>query len=230
MKRILIAGALALAAGTQAFAADLPPPVAPPPRAPAAYVPVGPAYNWSGFYIGVNGGYGFGSSDWTGGAVSSGDFDTSGWVVGGTAGANYQMGQFVFGVETDLDYSSMRGTGPSGFCFNCQTSTGWLGTTRGRVGFALDRLLFYATGGAAYGNIDASANGITNTSTEFGWTVGAGIEGAFADNWTAKLEYLYVDLGNGSCTTACGSPPFPTQSVSLKDNLLRLGVNYKFAY
>jgi outer membrane immunogenic protein len=230
MKRLLMAGALALAAGSAAFAADLPPPVA-PPRAPATYVPaVAPAYNWSGFYLGINGGYGFGNSDWTGGVASSGNFNTSGFVVGGTAGANYQMGQFVLGAETDLDFSTIKGTGPATFCANCQTTNNWLGTARARVGFALDRVLFYGTGGAAYGNIDASANGVLNSSTQIGWTAGAGIEGAFADNWTAKIEYLYADLGHGSCTTACGSPPFATQSVSLKENLVRLGVNYKFGY
>jgi outer membrane immunogenic protein len=232
MKRVMIAGALALAAGSQAFAADLPPPIAPPPRAPATYVPaMAPAYNWSGFYLGINGGYGVGSSDWTGGVVSSGNFDTSGFLIGGTAGANYQIGQFVFGAETDLDFSTIKGNGPAGFCINCETTNNWLGTARGRAGFALDRVLFYATGGAAYGNIDASANGTLNKSTEVGWTAGAGVEGAFADNWTAKLEYLYADLGHGSCTTACGTAlGFATQSVSLKENLIRLGVNYKFGY
>jgi outer membrane immunogenic protein len=228
MKRIWIGGALALAAASQAFAADLPPPYRAPPM---AYVPApSPAYNWSGFYLGVNGGFDFGRSDWTGGAASSGGFDTSGFVVGGTLGANYQINQFVLGVETDLDYAGIKGNGPAAFCVNCQTASTWLGTARGRIGYAWNRVLFYGTGGAAYGNIDATAFGATNSSTEVGWTAGAGIEGAIADNWTAKIEYLYADLGHGSCTTACGSPPFATQSVGLKDNLVRVGVNYKFGF
>jgi len=75
------------------------------------------------------------------------------------------------------------------------------------VGYAFDRILLYVTGGGAYGNIEAIANGVSNNNTEFGWTAGAGIEAALAYNLTVKVEYLYVDLGNGSCTTACGSPP-----------------------
>ncbi len=112
----------------------------------------------------------------------------------------------------------------------CETSSTWLGTARGRIGYAWNRVLFYGTAGAAYGNIDSTAFATTNSSTEVGWTAGAGIEGAIADNWTAKVEYLYADLGHGSCTTACGSPPFATQSVSLKDNLVRVGINYIFGY
>jgi outer membrane immunogenic protein len=228
MKRICIAGALALTAATQAFAADLPPPYRAPPM---AYIPApSPAYNWSGFYLGINGGFDFGRSDWTAGAASSGSFDTSGFVVGGTLGANYQINQFVLGVETDLDYADIKGNGPAAFCVNCQTSSTWLGTARGRIGYAWNRVLFYGTVGAAYGNIDSTAFATTNSSTEVGWTAGAGIEGAIADNWTAKVEYLYADLGHGSCTTACGSPPFATQSVSLKDNLVRVGINYKFGF
>jgi len=228
MKRVLIAGALALAAGSQAFAADLPPPLAPPPRAPATYVPaMAPAYNWSGFYLGINGGYGFGNSSWTGAGLSTGTFNTSGFLVGGTAGANYQIGQFVIGAETDIDWTDVKSSNGPVICGLCVTSNTWLGTARARAGFALDRVLFYGTGGAAYGNIDASANGVLTSTTKVGWTAGAGIEGAFADNWTAKIEYLYADLGSASCGATCGGAPV---NVTLKENLIRLGVNYKFGY
>ena len=223
MKRISIAVMVLVVAVGRTLAADLSPPL----QTPAAYIPaVAPVYNWGGIYFGLNGGYAFGTSDWTGGAVPSGDFNTSGFVVGGTAGANLQMDQFVFGVETDLDYAPISGNGPSTFCVNCQTSSTWLGTTRARAGFAADRVLFYGTAGAAYGNVRASASGITNSSTEIGWTAGAGVEAAFTDNWTARIEYLFVDLSNGSCTSACGSPP--TQSVSFNENLIRAGVDFKF--
>jgi outer membrane immunogenic protein len=221
---------LSIIAVPPAFAADLPPPIAPPPRAPAAYVPVATEYNWSGFYVGVNGGYGFGNADWTGGAVASGRFNASGLLIGSTVGANYQIGQFVLGIETDMDYATLKGNGPAGFCANCQTTSNWLGTTRGRAGFALDRVLFYGTGGAAYARVNAAANGVIDGSTALGWAAGAGVEGALADRWTAKIEYLYADFGHGSCTSACGSLPFATQSVSLKENFIRLGVNYKFGY
>jgi len=97
MKRILLAAALALAAGGQALAADLPQPAPPPPRTPATYVPVpAPVFTWSGIYIGVNGGYGFGDSNWTAPFLgSTGNFTTDGFLIGGTIGGNYQWGQFV---------------------------------------------------------------------------------------------------------------------------------------
>jgi outer membrane immunogenic protein len=235
VKRILIAGAFALTAGGQALAADLPErewiPIAPP-----LYTPAPPRiYNWGGFYLGINGGYGFGSSDWTGAVVPSGSFSTDGFLVGGTLGANYQTGAFVLGVEADGDYSSLQGNLPTAFCpsGSCWTRNDWLGTARGRVGYAFDRLLLYATGGGAFGNVQAIANGVTNSNTEFGWAAGAGIEVAIAQNWTTKVEYLYVDLANGSCTTACGSggsPPSPSQSVSFTESLVRASINYKFSF
>lgn len=227
MKRILFTAMLSIAAAGTALAADLPQPAPPPPQAPVAYIPtVAPVYNWGGIYVGINGGWGFGKSDWTGGAAPSGSFDISGGVVGGTAGANFQTDAFVFGVETDLDYSQVAGNGPGSFCANCYTSSTWLGTTRARVGYAADRVLFYGTGGVAYGDVKATAFNVTNASTEIGWTAGAGIEAAFADNWTARIEYLFVDLSDGSCTTACGAPP--NQSVQFNENLVRAGVDFKF--
>ncbi len=224
----LIAAALAgLLLGASAWAADLPPP--PPPARAPAYVAPPPVYNWGGVYLGLNGGGAFGTSDWTGGVVDSGNFHTSGFLVGGTLGVNWQWGQLVAGLETDFDYAPTRGALPTTFCLACSTTTTWLGTTRGRVGYAVDRLLFYGTAGVAYGNVIANANGVSNASTEVGWTAGAGIEGAFAQNWTARIEYLYVDLSKGSCTTACGTGiGSPAQSVSLKENLIRGGVDYKF--
>src|SRR5579863_7178900 len=100
MKRILMAGALAFAAAGQVFAADLPRP-GPAPQAPAAYIPtVAPVYNWGGIYLGLNGGYGFGSSKWSGAGLNTQSFNTSGGVVGGTLGANFQSDAFVFGLET----------------------------------------------------------------------------------------------------------------------------------
>jgi len=248
MKRILIAGALALAAGGQALAADLPPgPM--PPRAPATYVPVAvPYYNWGGIYLGINGGYdGFGNSNWTNGplATSTGSFSTKGFLGGGTLGANFQAGAFVFGVEGDLDWDNISGTSVAGCGFgagagiSCQTQQNWLGTARGRVGYAFDRILIYATGGGAFGNIKGTINGSTpplgtSSNTEFGWTAGAGIEYALAQNWTAKVEYLFVDFANGSFgIPAMGGPaPFPatTAAISLNENIVRAGVNYKFNF
>jgi outer membrane immunogenic protein len=112
MKRMLFAGAVALFVATSALAADLP--VAPPPQAPAAYVPVvAPVYNWGGIYIGINGGYGFGSTQWqspTAGVVGTGTFNTNGGLIGGTAGFNFQSGQVVFGIEGDWDWAGISGS------------------------------------------------------------------------------------------------------------------------
>ncbi len=237
MKRIVLAAAMALTA-VPALAADLP--VAPPPpRAPATYVPVAaPVYNWSGIYVGVNGGYGFGDSNWdfssaVGFPLTTGNFDVHGPLVGGTIGANFQTGQFVFGVEADGDWTDISGS--AGVCSpaTCQTSNEWLATLRGRVGYAFDRALIYATAGGAAGNVKAtlSAGGVSlSTDTnEFGWTAGGGIEYALTNNLTAKVEYLFVDLGNGSlsCSVAtCGIPI--TVPVSFDASLVRAGLNFKF--
>ena len=128
-------------------------------------------------------------------------------MVGGTLGANFQSGAFVFGVEGDWDYSAINTGTTSSICTfsgNCQTGNNWLATARGRAGYAADRVLLYATAGGAFANVQTNFNGTTTSHTQSGWTAGAGIEWAFADNWTAKVEYLYVNLGNGSVT--CVSP------------------------
>jgi outer membrane immunogenic protein len=194
------------------------------------YVPVpAPVYNWGGIYLGINGGYGFGKSDWTGGGLATGNFDTNGFLVGGTLGFNYQINALVLGAETDLDYSGL--TGNSGVCnpagFTCQTSSDWVGTTRARVGYAADRVLFYGTGGVAYGNLAAAAAGVTTNNTKVGWTAGAGVEAAFTENWTGKLEYLYADFSSASCGATCGGAPV---NVTLTESLIRAGVNYKFNF
>jgi outer membrane immunogenic protein len=259
MKRILVAFALLLGFVGHPLAADLPPanmpppvPMPPPARAPATYVPsnVPALYNWGGLYFGINGGYGFGSgsfggSKWTFPAgttlipgctagCTTGAFGTQGGVVGSTFGANYQAGPMVFGFEADIDWSNIYGSNSStaAVCPSCKTTNDWLGTARLRVGFAADRVLLFATGGGAFGDIKpslpTSLGGGSNDSTEFGWAAGAGIEAALAENWTSKIEYLYVDLSNGSCTTACSAPP--AAAVSFSTSLVRGGINYKFGF
>lgn len=216
MKRVLFAGisltALALA-GT-ADAADLPRRAAAPKAAPV-YLP---AYNWSGFYAGIVGGWGFGRSHWSG---TTGDIDVNGGLIGGTLGYNWQNGPTVFGVETDLAWTSIDGSSASR-----RTENNWLGTTRARLGYAVDRWLPYVTAGAAYGDIKARTTGLSGDSdSNVGWTVGAGAEVALAGNWTAKGEYLYVDLGDVTCGAGnCGS----STKVDFTSHLLRAGLNYRF--
>jgi outer membrane immunogenic protein len=221
MKRLVVALAGVAALTGSAAAADL----GPAPAAPYYKAPVyAPVYNWSGFYLGVNGGGAWGTSTWT----SAGGFNTSGGLVGGTIGYNYQINQVVLGAEGDIDWADISGSTSTGaICaFGCTTKDSWLSTVRGRLGYAADRFLPYVTGGLALGDIRATLPGLGNsTATNTGWTVGGGIEFAIAGHWTAKAEYLYVDLGNFNCSVACGAA---TQNVSFNANLFRGGINYRF--
>jgi len=186
-------------------------------------VPV--AYNWTGFYLGINGGYAWGSSHWDG----FGGSDPRGGMVGGTAGYNWQaMGSpWVFGLEGDIDWTNIKGTFTNINCpVGCETKNTWLGTVRGRVGYAWDRVMPYVTGGLAVGDVQANAIGFGSVSeTKLGWAVGGGVEAALAGNWTAKLEYLHVDLGHVNCGALfCGVP----SNVGFKADEVRAGVNYRF--
>jgi outer membrane immunogenic protein len=273
--RVLIAAGLMLAGLGQAFAADFPLPSGAAPNPPGSYYPiVEPLPDWGGFYVGLNGGYAFGSSNWNdpknpgnkliGGTttpgVSTGDFNASGGLVGATFGLNMQASSFLFGVETDIDWSGIKGgTSPAnGFCnlavsasavaSTCETKNDWLGTARARMGYVTNRVLVYGTGGAAFGNVQTGltgsglarfspATGPLLNNVQLGWTVGAGIEVAFFDRWTAKLEYLYVDLGTVTCNVqaSCGIDAFgltgftpANDTIKSTANVVRFGVNYRF--
>ena len=273
---ILVASFGATSGVTSALAADLP--VRTYTKAP---VYVDPGYNWTGFYIGLNGGYSWGNASntiTTTVPVAVGSQHMDGWVFGGQAGYNWQFNRsWVFGLEGDIDATGQDGTGlfgPSttvttvvpGFAAvalptrtTTTTATGsleeklsWLATFRGRIGvLPSDRVLLYVTGGLAVGEVKTTAGATTTTttalsfgtppgptsvsalaassSTQAGWTIGAGVEGAIGGNWTAKLEYLYVDLGTVNNTFA-GTAPFApiTTSAHVTDNILRAGVNYRF--
>ena len=114
----------------------------------------------------------------------------------------------------------------------CTTQANWLATVRGRAGYAWDRLLFYGTGGAAFANVQAAAGALPFfSSTQAGWTAGVGVEYAIWPNWTAKLEYLFVDLANASCPVGnCGATGGLNTAVSLNENIVRGGINFKFGW
>lgn len=221
MKRSLAAGLgfLALIVAIPASAADL-------PRGSVPYKAPGyvAQYNWTGVYVGINGGGGWGDSDWSNFAVSN---SLSGGMIGGTAGYNWQgVGSpWVFGIEGDIGVSGFK---DSVACagLNCQTKNNWLGTVRGRVGYSWDRFLPYVTGGVAFGDVEANRTGFVGVSeTNAGWTLGLGLEGVIVGNWTAKLDYLYVDLGDVTCNAAsCGL----ATNVNFSANILRAGLNYRF--
>jgi outer membrane immunogenic protein len=199
-----------------------------PAKAPAyaPYAPV-PYFNWTGLYLGINGGGGWGNSNHTdlNFGNATGDFGISGGLIGGTLGFNYQVGPWVWGLEGDLDWARMHGSSGPFNGVNYDSYLQWLGTVRGRVGFAFDRFLPYFTGGLAVGDVKAAVTAppvtiLSGTNTQAGWTLGAGVEYAFTPSLSAKAEYLYVDLGS--------STPVPGDSVELKTHVVRGGLNWRF--
>ena len=205
--------AIVLATAGSAFAADLP--------AVAPYQAVAPAgyYDWTGFYVGLQAGYAFADSDFGG--------DLDGFVGGVHAGYNYQINNWVLGIEADVDYSAADASGTvAGVAYDVDLE--WLGSVRGRVGYAFDRVLVYATGGVAFGGIDASATaaGVTTSddNTHVGWTVGAGVEVAITNNVTARAEYRYTDLGDKNYNFGGAVANLDAQDL----HAVRVGVSYKF--
>ena len=154
-------------------------------------------FTWRGFYVGVNGGYAWGSGDST--VISDGvnratldAIDPSGFLGGGQVGYNAQFGNFVIGAEADIQGGWVDGssTGVAGVFGPVATSSdlNWLSTVRGRVGFAADRMLIYATGGVAWADMDFTAGGASGSETLTGYALGGGVEWALGNNWTARAE------------------------------------------
>ncbi len=220
MKRTLIrtgvAVAALLAAPFAAPAADFPSAF----KAPA-FEPV--FANWTGFYVGLNGGYGFGRSDWDATAI---DISPKGAVVGGTIGYNLQTGIWLWGVEGDVDWSNIKGDAACG-AGSCEAKNTWLATARARIGYAgFGGWLPYITGGAAGGDIKAADTLFASADkARIGWTAGLGFEYAMWASWSVKAEYLYVDLGSFDCGASCGAA---SDNVGFRTHLVRAGVNYRF--
>ena len=244
MKKHLIAVALVgtTAAGSgAALAADLPARVY--TKAPPMVVQ---AYNWTGFYAGVNAGIGFGRSK-TDVAFGGGLVDPRSRVggLGGLGGAqigyNWQagnmfgLGNIVFGVEADIQGTGLEDNRTSSNIVgltnvNVNQKLDWFGTARGRVGVASGPVFSYFTGGFAYGSVktNISVPGAFNdsfSSTRTGWTVGSGVEAALGGNWTGKVEYLYVDLGTQRGTDTL--VPY-TYASEVREHIFRAGLNYRF--
>jgi outer membrane immunogenic protein len=229
---------------------------------------VQPGYDWTGGYIGVNVGYSFGrsadTSSLSGLAPAPLFTDTlsshmDGVVGGGQIGYNFQMQNWLWGVETDFQGSGQKSnhvyTCPVGICtagvgpfglfpgpavpVTMSQELDWFGTLRGRVGVVVvPRVLLYATGGLAYGQVDSHSTLLgasTATNTNVGWTAGGGIEGAITQDWSVRLEYLYLDLGTVSNTfnttvAALGGATLVSGFNSrITDNIVRVGVNYRFS-
>ena len=205
-------------------------------------------YNWSGPYVGVEGGYGVGNSTQTDPGLppappppppivvitsADGAYRVAGAFIGGSAGYNWQIARWVFGIEGDYSWSGIKGslatcgTGPS---HPCGTSLDSFGTLRARVGHTFGMggdWLPYVTGGLVVGDVHAwdSLTPASGNKFRAGWTAGAGIEKALARNWTVKLEYLYINLGSAQYFNVVPGVP---ETVSFRANLIRLGFNFRF--
>jgi outer membrane immunogenic protein len=226
----LVVATSALTGAISVQAADLPYRGAPAP----VYNPV-PTFTWSGFYVGLNGGYGWsaGSSrhyDPAFGYAGSGN--NGGFVGGGQVGYNYQMGMFVLGAETDIQYAAVGNKGTIyGNTYYSGDSDGYYGTIRARAGVAFDRALIYGTGGFAYGDVggnnysDPILGYRRDDSANAGWTLGGGMEYAITDNFTARLEGSYVNLDTKD---SYQFGDYISGSRDTEFGVVRAGLNYKF--
>jgi outer membrane immunogenic protein len=206
MKKFLLSGvALAVLVATPALAADMAT-RGPVYKAPAA----APLFNWTGFYIGAHAGYGWGDTTFV---------NTDGWFGGGQLGVNYQFApNWVWGVEADVSGADIKGSNaPDAF------KTDVFGTARLRLGYAVDRVMVYGTGGLAWADSKATYLGVTDSSTNLGWALGAGIEYAFAPNWTAKIEYMHMAFGRDDYNISV-----PVSNINNKIDTVKVGVNYLF--
>ena len=253
-RRILMASVGAIALAGSAFAADLPS-RAPPP----VYVPPAPIFTWTGIYIGGQIGYAWGTSN-TNLGDNFGDYtsfstNNSGVIGGAHVGYNLQLSQFVVGLEGDVDGSSLSktvygdpliGAGTGFGVFVPTTISGNLGvqgSIRGRVGYAWDRVLLYATGGVAFGGFNGSIStpiGYDSASTtRVGWTVGGGLEYAVTNNWSIRAEYRYTQFGHSTVYANNSFGPsgvyYPLLGAigaygnrTINENRVQVGFSYKF--
>lgn len=206
MSKFAFAAVALMAAGvTTAQAADLPY----GSRAPYTVNQPLNGYSWAGPYIGGTLGYAWGD-------VSNTGAKPSGISGGITGGYNWQSGPIVFGLETDL-----QATGADDRFASYKFSNPWFGTVRGRIGYAFNNVLLYGTAGLAYGSLQVEQFGLQQSQTSVGWTAGVGAEVGIYQNWTAKIEYLYVDLSSNNYVLTNGTN-------GLDFGTVRIGVNYHF--
>src|SRR5271167_3184415 len=242
MKRFMIVGAFALLAGEQALAADLPPP-APMPRAPAVYVPAPlPLYTWTGFYIGGNAGVGWQQGNL--GDTAGNSFATSNSLKGlggGQVGVDYEFyNGVVVGAEAMFDWrfnnnntstATLNGTGivpaPQG---SITVNNQWLTTATGKLGYAWDRVMVYAKAGGAWVGSSNPSFAVTgfpsvtpsSSSSNWGWTVGAGAEYAFYSGWSARIEYDYIGLTNQTFTVPATAAVLPGDQFTFNNRNIQM--------
>jgi outer membrane immunogenic protein len=229
MKRIFLASAALIGTAMGAQAADM------ATKAPYYKAPIVSIYNWTGFYVGVNAGFGIGRDRTTHNLNNDSLYIApQGGFGGGQIGYNWQadslLGPIVYGLEADIQGAGLTDTGTTVLpATNYSQKNDWFGTVRGRVGIATGPVLSYVTGGYAYGNLkttinEGGVNAFSNNRTANGWTIGSGVEAALGGNWTGKIEYLYLNLGNK--TDAFG-PGTQFTNNEYRENLFRVGLNYR---
>jgi outer membrane immunogenic protein len=198
-------------------------------------------YDWTGFFVGANAGYGFGADDTI--KLESEDFDSvggldmHGFIGGGQLGANWQAGTWVLGAEADMQFADISDSQfheLDDVSVDTKGSIDWLSTVRLRSGVAFDRMFLYGTGGIAFGGVDykvsviddATTSDLREDYTATGWTAGAGVEWGLSDKSSAKLEFLYIDLGDKSVDDLAGSGTRLKLQPTAQS--LRLGLDYRF--
>ncbi len=194
--------------------------------APVAYAR---PFSWTGLYVGAQVGYGWGNTTAESGPLAgfnqTYDYNSTGALGGGHIGYNWQNQNLVFGIETDIEASGIGGGGRGSLGFQHDTDINWVGSTRGRLGIAYDRTLFYATAGWAYGDVKIDKGFGSYSDIRSGWTAGAGVEHAYSDRMTLRLEYRYTDLGTTNASSAA------LNSIDKSDvdfHAIRAGVSFKF--
>jgi outer membrane immunogenic protein len=218
-KRLLLAGAASALVAAPALAADMPTPVYTPSPV-AAPSPI--FYDWTGVYAGVTAGYAWGKYGMN---VPSHTFSGNGFMVGGTLGSNWQVDQLVFGLEGDWSWAGMDGR-TAIVAPMVSAENRWFGTMRGRLGFAVDQIMLYGTGGLAFTSIKGfDTAGFSSTNMHTGWTLGTGIEAGMTENVSVKVEYLYADFGNKTYNLANGP-----RRIDNSSHIIRAGVNYRFSW
>jgi outer membrane immunogenic protein len=226
IRKFTLATALLLTASASAFAADLP-----SKRPPPVYAPI-PIFTWTGFYVGADIGYAWGYNNYLVGAAAAPGFNKPNGEIGGLhVGYNYQINQFVVGLEGDVQGADFNNSSTLG-ALNVSTRVPVEGSIRGRVGYAWDRALFFATGGAVFGDIEnnytlgllADPAG-TYRKTRVGYTVGGGVEYALSNNWSVRGEYRYADFGRSTDNTFFSVIPVSSRVVEHK---VTVGFSYKF--
>lgn len=191
-----------------------------------------PGFDWTGFYAGVHLGYGWGNAKFTTRTgVPRYPYNIDGILGGIQAGYNFQMDSFVFGLEGDFSGTSIDGsTSWAAGTRNASLDINWLATIAARAGVAMDRSLFYAKGGLALADTDYRHLGgpglLRGNATRTGWLIGAGVEHAFDNAWSAKIEYNFMDFGTKN--VALPRAPGGTRAMKQNVNVIKVGLNYRF--